>query len=118
MINGMHALIYSKKADAVRAFVRDVLGLDHVDAGRGWLIFAAPPTEIAVHPGDDASCELYLMCDDIETTKRDLEKKGVKFSRPVSDQGWGLVSAIELPDGEPLGIYQPKHPVAYKPARS
>lgn len=118
MITGVHALLYSKQADAAREFFRDVLGLPFVDAGRGWLIFAAPPTEIAVHPSDENSHELYLMCDDIERTKTELEAKGVKFARPVKDAGWGLVSAIVMPGGAELGIYQPKHPIAHDAKRS
>ena len=78
MINGMHALIYTKNADAVRAFFRYVVGSPHVDAGRGWLIFALPPAELGIHPADDGqaeSHELYLMCDDIDRTLVDLERE-------------------------------------------
>lgn len=116
MITGIHALVYSKEADATRAFIRDVLQLPFVDAGRGWLIFAAPPTELAVHPSDENAHELYLLCDDIEATKAELETKGVNFIRPVTDQNWGLVTAIAIPGGGELGIYQPKHPLAHRPA--
>src|SRR5713226_703531 len=49
MISGAHAIIYSREAEADRAFLKDVLGLPFVDAGGGWLIFALPPTEVAVH---------------------------------------------------------------------
>jgi len=117
MINGAHALIYSKDAEAVRAFLRDVLGFAHVDAGHGWLIFALPPSEVGVHPSmesgeDDGRVELHLMCDDIEATVAELEDKGVKITHPISDQGYGLVTAIPLPDGNQIGLYQPKHPTA------
>ena len=113
MITGVHALIYSKEAEKIRAFFRDVLGMKSVDAGGGWLIFALPPAELAVHPDDGATrAVLHLMCDDVHETMRALEKKGVEFARPVSDQGWGLVTAIKMPDGSELGLYQPKHPTA------
>lgn len=112
MIKGVHAILYSKHADEVRAFFRDVLELRSVDAGRGWLIFALPPAELAVHPDDENSCELYLMCDNIKTTVAELEGKGVVMARPVSEQGWGLVTAIKLPDGSELGLYEPRHPTA------
>ena len=52
MITGMHAIIYSRNADADRAFLRDVLGFPFTDAGGGWLIFAAPPSEVACHPAE------------------------------------------------------------------
>ena len=52
MINGVHLLLYSRDPEADRAFFRDVLGFPSVDAGEGWLIFALPPAEIGIHPGD------------------------------------------------------------------
>jgi predicted enzyme related to lactoylglutathione lyase len=113
MISGVHALLYSADADALRAFLRDVLEWRSVDAGRGWLIFAMPPAELAAHPAEgEFRCELYLMCDDVEATMAALRAKGVEFARPVSDQGWGLVTAIKLPGGGELGLYQPRHPTA------
>ncbi|HJU90197.1 MAG TPA: hypothetical protein VJ672_12430 [Gemmatimonadaceae bacterium] len=111
-IIGMHALIYSAKADETRAFLRDVLGFSSVDAGGGWLIFAAPPAELAVHPAEDAEYhELYFMCDDIEATIRDLKRKGIDTSS-IQDQPWGRVTQISLPSGAELGLYEPRHPVA------
>ena len=113
-IIGMHALLYSKKAEETRAFFRDVLGFGSVDAGHGWLIFTAPPAELAVHPADDDEHhELYLMCDDIDATIRDLRAKGVTTT-PVAEQPWGRVTQISLPSGEALGLYEPKHPTAIR----
>ena len=113
MITGAHAIIYSHQAEDVRAFLRDILGFDSVDAGEGWLIFALPPTELAVHPTDGPSRhELYLLCDDINATVAALKAKDVEFSQPISDQGWGLLTAVRLPGGAELGIYEPRHPVA------
>lgn len=112
MINSVHALIYSREADDVRAFFENVLGWRSVDAGGGWPIFAAPPTELAVHPSDENSHELYLMCDDLDRTVVELEGKGVKLARPVHEESWGRVTALELPGGGVLGLYEPKHPTA------
>jgi predicted enzyme related to lactoylglutathione lyase len=113
MINGIHALIYNKEAEKLRAFFSDVLGFRGVDAGHGWLIFALLPAELGVHPTDEkGSHELYLMCDDLQTTIPELEGKGVKLAEPVKDAGWGLLTAIEVPGGEILRLYQPKHPTA------
>ncbi|SHN46498.1 VOC family protein [Cryptosporangium aurantiacum] len=110
MITGAHAILYSSAAEEVRTFLHDVLGFGSVDAGGGWLIFALPPAELAVHPtGGGSSTELYLMCDDIEATLAELKTKGVEC-QPVTDQGWGLLSRLTLPDGSGLGIYQPRHP--------
>jgi hypothetical protein len=90
-----------------------VLGFRGVDAGHGWLIFALPPTELGIHPTEGkGSHELYLMCDDLQTTIKELEGKGVKLAEPVKDAGWGLLTAIEVPGGEILRLYQPKHPTA------
>jgi catechol 2,3-dioxygenase-like lactoylglutathione lyase family enzyme len=110
VITGLHAVIFSERADEVRAFLRDVLELEHVDAGGGWLIFAAPPTELATHPAEQGGQHaLYLMCDDVEATSEELRAKGVEVG-PIEDQGFGLMTAIRLPDGEELGLYEPRHP--------
>jgi predicted enzyme related to lactoylglutathione lyase len=114
MIIGAHALIYTPQAESVRAFFRDVLGFRSVDAGQGWLVFAMPPTEMGVHPDDGVGPkhEIYLMCDDVHATIAELETKGVEIARPVADQGWGLVTAIRLPGGMELGLYEPRHATA------
>jgi catechol 2,3-dioxygenase-like lactoylglutathione lyase family enzyme len=114
MITGLHAILYSPDADKVRAFLRDVLGLKSVDAGHGWLIFAAPPAELAAHPteaNERPHHELYLMCDDLSATIKDLEAKGVKCEA-ITEARWGLGTSIHLPGGGELGLYQPKHPTA------
>ena len=111
MITGAHVIVYSRDSNADRAFFRDVLECPHVDAGGGWLIFKLPPGEVAVHPSEGASHELYLMCDDVNTTVEQLAAKGVSCG-PVSDQGWGLLTSIRLPGGGELGLYEPRHPKA------
>lgn len=111
MINAVHAVMFSRDAEAVRAFLRDVLELPSVDAGDGWLIFALPPAEIAAHPSDeDGRHELYLMCDDIEATVDELKGKGVEFTGPVTDEGFGLMTAMRVPGGGDLHLYEPRHP--------
>jgi catechol 2,3-dioxygenase-like lactoylglutathione lyase family enzyme len=112
VITGAHVIVYSRDADADRAFFRDVLEYPNVDAGGGWLIFKLPPGEVAVHPTDGAaSHELYLMCDDVTATVEQLTAKGVRCG-PVSDQGWGLLTSVQLPGGGELGLYEPRHPKA------
>jgi catechol 2,3-dioxygenase-like lactoylglutathione lyase family enzyme len=111
MITGAHVILYSRDADADRAFFRDVLQYPHVDAGGDWLIFKLPPGEVAVHPADGPSHELYLMCDDVTGTVEQLAAKGVTCGE-VSDQGWGLLTSIRLPGGGDLGLYEPRHPKA------
>ena len=114
MITGLHAILYSPDADRVRAFLRDVLGLKSVDAGHGWLIFAAPPAELAAHPleeGEKPRHELFLMCNDLQATVQELQAKGVQCGA-VTEARWGSVTTIHLPGGGELGLYQPKHPTA------
>jgi predicted enzyme related to lactoylglutathione lyase len=116
VITGVHAIVFSPEAEKVRAFFADVLQLPSVDAGGGWLIFALPPAELAVHPADGATRhELYLMCDDIQVTLADLRGKGVEVAQDVSDQGWGLLASVRLPDGSEFPLYQPRHPIAHQP---
>jgi len=112
MISGAHVIVYSKDADADRAFFRDVLRFPSVDAGRGWLIFALPPAEAAFHPADeDGRHELYLMCDDLKAEMASLKEKGVVCSE-VQEARWGSITQIHLPGGSEVGLYQPKHPTA------
>jgi catechol 2,3-dioxygenase-like lactoylglutathione lyase family enzyme len=111
MIKGAHVIVYSRDAEADRAFFRDVVGWPSVDAHGGWLIFAQPPAELAFHPVDGPERhELYLMCDDIRTTVDELRAKGVEFTREISEERFGLVTALRLPDGGELAIYEPRHP--------
>ena len=110
MINGAHLVIYSKDAEADRAFFRDVLRFSSVDAGHGWLIFALPPLEAAFHDSEkNDQHELFLMCDDLQATLEDLKSKRVRVSE-VSEQGWGKLASLTLPGGGKIGIYQPQHP--------
>ena len=122
MINGTHILLYTTNPDADRAFFRDVLGFRAVDAGHGWLIFAAPPTELALHPADDEptrahagqqllTAHVYLMCDDVRQTVKELEAKKVRCTG-ISEERWGLRTTIGLPGGGEIGLYQPTHPTA------
>ena len=111
MITGIHAVVFSPEAEKVRAFLADVVGMQSVDAGGGWLVFALPPAELAVHPADGAGHhELHLMCDNIQATLAELRSRGAEVARDVSDQGWGLLAAIRLPDGSEFPIYEPRHP--------
>ncbi|WP_181781282.1 VOC family protein [Pseudonocardia pini] len=121
MLTGLHTIVYAEDAERARAFLRDVLDLPFVDAHDGWLIFAAPPTEIAVHPGEPDTSgrhELYLMCDDVERTVAELTAKGVEFTEPVADVGWGLLTRLRVPGGGELGLYQPRHPSPLTPERT
>lgn len=109
MINGAHAIIYSKNPDADKAFFRDILKLNNVDVGRGWLIFGLPPSELAVHPSDDSQHhELYLMCEDINSFVEQMNEHAIQCSE-VKNQGWGLLTELTLPGGGKLGVYQPMH---------
>jgi catechol 2,3-dioxygenase-like lactoylglutathione lyase family enzyme len=112
MIFGAHVIVYSKDAEADRAFLRDVLGFQYVDAGHGWLIFALPPAEVALHPAEtNGAHELYLLCDDLKAEMERLAGKGVHCSE-VSEQRWGSITRVKLPGGGEVGLYQPKHPTA------
>jgi len=115
MIAGAHTIIFAEDAEAARAFLRDVLGFPSVNAGEGWLIFAAPPGELAVHPGPGwgraaGHHELFFMCHDIERAVEELRSKGVDFLAPITDQGYGLVTRFKIPGAGEIALYEPKHP--------
>lgn len=112
MISGAHVIVYSKDAEADRAFFRDVLGFKFVDAGHGWLVFALPPAEGAFHPSDkNGPHELYFLCDNLKAEMAALAKKRVACSL-VHEERWGSITSVKLPGGGTIGLYQPKHPTA------
>jgi catechol 2,3-dioxygenase-like lactoylglutathione lyase family enzyme len=115
VIAGGHVILYAEDAERARAFVRDVLGFHSVDAGAGWLIFALPPTELAVHPGTGggqgaAHHELFLMCHDVKRMVDDLQRKGVEFVSPITEARFGLMTRFKIPGAGEIGLYEPKHP--------
>jgi catechol 2,3-dioxygenase-like lactoylglutathione lyase family enzyme len=110
MLTGAHVILYSKDAERDRDFFRDVLKLPHVDAGHGWLIFALPPSEVAVHPSETSEAhELYFLCDDVQAFIASMKRKKLTCS-PVEEQRWGSITHLTLPGGGKLGVYQAKHP--------
>jgi predicted enzyme related to lactoylglutathione lyase len=115
MITGIHTLLYTSEPDTLRAMLRDVFGWEHVDAGDGWLIFRLPPAELGVHPDDGPTWEsgvrhqISLMCDDIDSTVRDLHEKGVGVRGEPRDEGWGIVVTLDLPGGVAVQLYEPQH---------
>ncbi len=109
MLVGAHAIVYSKDAEADRAFLKELLGSAHVDAGDGWLILRLPPAELAVHPAEENDRhELYLMTDDVDGLVASMRRRGVPVT-PVSEQGWGRLVQVTLPGGGKLGVYEPRH---------
>lgn len=113
MITSAHVILFSPDADADRAFIRDALGLDHVDAGGGWLIFKLPPSELAFHPADaNGATEFYLMCDDVEAEITRLTAMG-RACDPIREERWGRLTRITLPGGGKLSMYEPRHATAH-----
>jgi catechol 2,3-dioxygenase-like lactoylglutathione lyase family enzyme len=112
MIFGTHVILFAKKAEAARKFLKETLGLASVDAGGGWLIFALPPAELGVHPADGGKefHVLYFTCDNLAKTMDDLKKKGVKFKGKVQEQPWGSLIVMKVPGAGDIGLYEPKHP--------
>ena len=119
MFNGAHVILFTRDPEGMRAWFRDVLELPSVDAGAGWLIFALPPAEIAVHPAAPEGREggmpapsqlLYLMCDDLHDTVERLRSRGVETAGPITEQSWGLLTSLRTPEGGQIGLYQPRHP--------
>ena len=124
MIFGAHVLFYSQNPEADRAFFSDVLGLRSLDVGHGWLIFAMPPAEAAIHPADRDFSQthagqpllgavLYLMCDDLKAEISTLRGKNVQCTE-IQEAPWGASTTIPLPSGRALGLYQPRHETALK----
>jgi predicted enzyme related to lactoylglutathione lyase len=114
-IIGTHVLLYTSEPEAVRAIFRDVFGWDHVDNGSGWLIFALPPAELGVHPGEGPTFErgirhqLSFMCDDINATTAELRSKGIEVRGEPKNEGYGTTTTMVLPGGVEIVLYEPRH---------
>jgi len=115
MIRGVHTMFYSSEPEALRAFLRDKLGFKGYDVGGGWLIFNLPEADMGCHPAEDedgarsGTPNISFYCDDIEKTVAELKKKGVEFTKPVEDHGYGLVTFFKVPGNFELQLYQPKY---------
>jgi hypothetical protein len=110
VITGVHAVLFTRDADELRRVLADALGFPSVDAGGGWSIFALPPAELAAHPSEEGGRhELYLMCDDLDRTVAELRERGLRTTRPPTDEGWGVLTELELPGDVRVGLYQPRH---------
>jgi len=114
VITGTHVILSSTDADADRAFLADLLGTPSVDAGGGWTILQLPPGEVAVHPAESSgAAELYLVCDDVEATVVDLDRRGIPVEGGISEERWGRLTSIRLPGGGRVGLYEARHPTAF-----
>jgi predicted enzyme related to lactoylglutathione lyase len=115
MIRGVHTMFYSSEAESLREFLRDKLALPYTDVGEGWLIFDLPEAEMGCHPADpekgapSGTHDISFYCDDIEKTVAELKTRGVEFTGPVIDQGYGLVTHFLMPGGVKVQLYQPRY---------
>ena len=114
MIRGVHTMFYSSEPEALRAFLRDKLGLKGFDVGEGWLIFELPEADMGCHPAEaegapSGTHDISFYCDDIERTVAELEKRGVEFMMPIEDHGYGLVTRFAVPGGFDVQLYQPRY---------
>lgn len=118
VIKGAHTVLFAHDPEAARAFLQTVLGLESVDAGNGWLIFALPPTELACHPAEPGgSAELYLMCENLDETRADLQEKGAKIG-PAMEERWGRIAPLTVPGFGEIGLYEPRHASPLDPFRT
>ncbi len=115
MIKGLHAMIYSERAEELRAFFRDKLRFPYTDVGEGWLIFDVPEADLGCHPTDPAgdppsgTHDVSFYCDDIHATVAELKGRGVEFTEPVADHGYGYVTHFAAPGALRVQLYQPKY---------
>lgn len=109
MIRGLHAMFFTPKAEEVRAFLRDKLGLAYNDTGGGWLIFDMNEAEIGCHPAETSYQGISFYCDDIHATVAQMKERGVEFTSDIREQEWGLVTSFRMPGGIDVDLYQPKY---------
>jgi predicted enzyme related to lactoylglutathione lyase len=115
MIRGVHTMFYSSEPEALRAFIRDKFGFPCTDVGEGWLIFDLPEADMGCHPADpgkgapSGTQNISFYCDDIEKTVSQLKARGVVFTDPITDQGYGLVTHFKMPGNFAVQLYQPRY---------
>jgi predicted enzyme related to lactoylglutathione lyase len=115
MIRGVHTMFYTSEPEALRAFLRDKLGWPHTDVGDGWLIFDLPEADMGCHPAGpeegarSGTHNISFYCDDIKQTVADLKARGVEFTTPITDEGFGLVTRFKVPGDFELQLYQPHY---------
>ncbi len=114
MIRGMHAMFYSREADALRAFFRDKLDFAGVDVGDGWLIFDVCEADLGVHPTESnglasGTAQISFYCDDLRKTVAELTERGVEFTQGIEDQGYGLVTYFKAPGDLSIQLFQPRY---------
>src|SRR5438132_779190 len=115
MIKGVHTMFYSSQPEALRAFIRDKLKFACTDVGEGWLIFDLPEAEMGCHPAGPAdgkpsgTHDISFYCDDIEKTVSELKGRGVEFTAPIADHGYGLVTHFKMPGGLEVQLYEPRY---------
>ena len=115
MIRGVHTMFYSSEPEALRAFLRDKLGLPATDVGGGWLIFDLPEADMGCHPADpeedapSGTPNISFYCEDIEASVREMKSRGVEFTGPIQDRGYGYVTHFNVPGGFAIQLYQPKY---------
>jgi catechol 2,3-dioxygenase-like lactoylglutathione lyase family enzyme len=115
VIRGVHTMFYSSQPDELRAFLRDKLGFPATDVGGGWLIFGVPEADMGVHPTEtghgppSGTHDISFYCDDIEKTVAELTLRGVEFTGPIKDAGFGLVTFFRVPGGFQIQLYQPHY---------
>jgi hypothetical protein len=108
-------MFYSSQPEALRAFLRDKLGFPYTDVGDGWLIFDLPEADMGCHPADtkegapSGTQNISFYCDDIEKTVAELKGRGVVFTDPIADHGYGLVTFFKMPGDFKVQLYQPRY---------
>ena len=115
MIRGVHTMFYSSRPEEFRRFIRDKLGFSYTDVGEGWLIFDLPEADMGCHPADpkegapSGTHDISFYCDDIASTVAELKARGVEFTGPVTDRGYGLVTHFKVPGDFEVQLYQPRY---------
>jgi catechol 2,3-dioxygenase-like lactoylglutathione lyase family enzyme len=108
-------MFYTSEPEALRAFLRDRIGLKGTDVGGGWLIFDLPEADMGCHstePGEAGAVpsgtpHISFYCDDLDQTMRELRERGVEFAEDVADVGYGRRTSFRAPGDFTIELYEP-----------
>ncbi len=112
MIRGIHGMFITPEAEALRAFLRDVVELPARDVGGGFLIYNSGESELGVHETGEGVVDtagmhvISFYTDDVHAEVARLKAKGASFEGEVQDMGWGLAITMLMPGGVKATLYQ------------
>ncbi|PSN87525.1 hypothetical protein B9Q03_10455 [Candidatus Marsarchaeota G2 archaeon OSP_D] len=97
------AVVVSDAKKAAEWYTK-TLGLELASTGGHWITVKTKDSKTVIHLCQGPALEpgntgILFECDDVQKTYSELASKGVVFTKPPKDEGWGLYAMFKDPDG-------------------